>query len=62
MAGADYILGCDANTAHDHDKIQDFLQDHDMINAFTKFFDKHPPTHINANPFVISQSMASTVY
>jgi hypothetical protein len=30
MAGADYILRWDANTAHDHDEIQDFLQDHDM--------------------------------
>jgi hypothetical protein len=49
MAGADYILGCDANTAHDHDKIQDFLQDHNMINAFTEFFDKRLPTHINAS-------------
>jgi hypothetical protein len=46
-AGADYILGWDANTAHDHDEIQDFLQDHDMTDAFTEFFDECPPTHIN---------------
>jgi hypothetical protein len=25
-AGADYILGWDANTAHDHDEIQDFYR------------------------------------
>jgi hypothetical protein len=37
-AGADYILGWDANTAHDHNDIQDFLQDHDMVDAFTDFF------------------------
>jgi hypothetical protein len=49
MAGADYILGWDANTAHDHDEIQDFLQDHDMTDAFTEFFDKRPPTHINGS-------------
>jgi hypothetical protein len=48
-AGADYILGWDANTAHDHDEIQDFLQDHDMTHAFTEFFDEHPPTHINGS-------------
>jgi hypothetical protein len=46
-AEADYILGWDANTAHDHNEIQDFLQDHDMTDAFTEFFDERPPTHIN---------------
>jgi hypothetical protein len=49
MAGADYILEWDANTAHDHDEIQDFLQDHDMIDAFTEFFDERSPTHINGS-------------
>jgi phenylpropionate dioxygenase-like ring-hydroxylating dioxygenase large terminal subunit len=48
-SGADYILGWDANTAHDHNKIQDFLQDHDMVDNFTEFFEKHPPTHINGS-------------
>jgi hypothetical protein len=47
MAGADYILGWDTNTAHDHDEIQDFLQDHDMTDALTEFFDEHPHKHIN---------------
>jgi hypothetical protein len=30
--GADYILGWDANTPYDSDDIQDFLQDHDMVD------------------------------
>jgi hypothetical protein len=46
-SGADYILSWDVNTAHDHDEIQDFLQDHDMVDAFTEFFDERPLTHIN---------------
>jgi hypothetical protein len=37
--GADYILGWDANTPYDSDDIQDFLQDHDMVDAFTEFFE-----------------------
>jgi hypothetical protein len=48
-SGADYILGWDVNTAHDHDEIQDFLLDHDMVDAFTEFFDERPPTHINGS-------------
>jgi hypothetical protein len=48
-AGADYILGWDANTVYDHDDIQDFLQDHDMVDAFTDFFDEHPATHVNGS-------------
>jgi hypothetical protein len=47
--GAEYILGLDANMAYDHDDIQDFLQDHDMVDAFTDFFDKHPATHTNGS-------------
>jgi exonuclease III len=47
--GAEYILGWDANTAYDHDDIQDFLQDHDMVDAFTDFFDEQPATHINGS-------------
>jgi hypothetical protein len=61
-SGADYILGWDANTAHDHDEIQDFLQDHDMVDAFTEFFDKRPPTHINGSKQIdlisVSQRLA----
>jgi hypothetical protein len=45
--GADYILGWDANTPYDSDDIQDFLQDHDMVDAFTEFFEDSPATHIN---------------
>jgi hypothetical protein len=44
--GADYILGWDANTPYDHDDIQDFLQDHDMVDAFSNFMDERPATHI----------------
>ncbi len=46
-AGAEYILGWDANTAYNHDDIQDFLQDHDMVDTFTDFYDERPATHIN---------------
>jgi hypothetical protein len=49
MAGADYILRWDANTAHDHNEIQDFLQDHDMVDVLTEFFDECPPMHINGS-------------
>jgi hypothetical protein len=45
--GADYILGWDANTPYDSDDIQDFLQDHDMVDAFTEFFEDQPATHVN---------------
>jgi hypothetical protein len=45
--GADYILGWDANTPYDSDDIQDFLQDHDMVDAFTEFFEDRPATHVN---------------
>jgi hypothetical protein len=37
--GSEYILGWDANTPHNHDDIQDFLQDHDMVDAFSDFMD-----------------------
>ncbi len=37
----------DANTAYNHDDIQDFLQDHDMVDTFTDFYDERPATHIN---------------
>jgi hypothetical protein len=46
-AGADYILGWDANMPYDSNDIQDFLQDHDMVDDFSKFFEEHPATHIN---------------
>jgi hypothetical protein len=48
-AGADYILGWDANTPYDSDDIQDFLQDHDMVDAFSEFFEECPATHINGS-------------
>jgi hypothetical protein len=48
-AGADYMLGWDANTPYDSDNIQDFLQDHDMVNAFSEFFEERPATHINGS-------------
>jgi hypothetical protein len=34
---------------HDHDEIQDFLQDHDMVDVFIEFFDEHPLTHFNGS-------------
>jgi exonuclease III len=40
--GSEYILGWDANTPHNHDDIQDFLQDHDMVDAFSNFMDARP--------------------
>jgi hypothetical protein len=39
-AGAEYILKWDANTAYNHDNIQDSLQDHNMVDAFSAFLDK----------------------
>jgi hypothetical protein len=36
---SEYILGWDANTPNNHDDIQDFLQDHDMVDAFSDFMD-----------------------
>jgi hypothetical protein len=47
--GADYILGWDANTPYDHDDIQDFLQDHDMVDAFSDLFDEWPATHFRGS-------------
>jgi hypothetical protein len=47
--GADYILGWDANTPYDHDDIQDFLQDHDMVDAFSDLFDERPATHFRVS-------------
>jgi hypothetical protein len=52
------------NTAHDHDEIKDFLQDHNMVDAFTEFFDERPPTHINGSKQIdlISVSQRLTPY
>jgi hypothetical protein len=47
--GADYNLGWDANTPYDHDDIQDFLQDHDMVDAFSDLFDEQPATHFRGS-------------
>jgi hypothetical protein len=47
--GADYILGWDANTPYNHDDIQDFLQDHDMVDAFSDLFDEWPATHFRGS-------------
>jgi hypothetical protein len=35
--GSNYILGMDANDPYNHDDVQDFLQDHDMVDAFSDF-------------------------
>ena len=43
--GSDYILGMDANDPYNHNDIQDFLQDHDMVDAFSDFMEEHPATH-----------------
>jgi hypothetical protein len=43
--GAKYILGWDANESHDHSNIQDFLQKHDMVDAYSDFYDERPATH-----------------
>jgi hypothetical protein len=48
-AGADYILGWDANTPYDSDDIQDFLQDHYMVNAFSEFLEERAATQINGS-------------
>ena len=34
------MVGWDANTPHDDDKILNFLQDTDMVDAFDDFLDK----------------------
>lgn len=47
--GAKYILGWDANTPYDHDDIQDFLQDHDMVDAFSDFMDECPAMHFSSS-------------
>jgi hypothetical protein len=47
--GSDYILGMDANDPCDHDDIQDFLQDHDMVDAFSDFMEEHPATHFRGS-------------
>jgi hypothetical protein len=61
-AGADYILGWDTNMPYDSDDIQDFLQDHDMVDAFSKFFEERPATHINGSKQIdlisVSQRLA----
>jgi hypothetical protein len=59
--GADYILGWDANTPYDSDDIQDFLQDHDMVDAFTEFFKGRPPTHINGTKQIDLISVSRTL-
>jgi hypothetical protein len=40
-----YIVGWDANDAHFSDDVTTFLEDTDMADAFTDFFDECPPTH-----------------
>jgi hypothetical protein len=35
----------DANDPYNHNDIQDFLQDHDMVDAFSDFMEEHPATH-----------------
>jgi hypothetical protein len=47
--GADYILGWDANTPYNHYDIQDFVQDHDMVDAFSDLFDEWPATHFRGS-------------
>jgi hypothetical protein len=44
-----YILGWDANTPYDYDDIQDFLQDHDVVDAFSDFMDECPATHFSGS-------------
>lgn len=52
--GADYILGW----AHHHNEIQDFLQDHDMVDTFSNFMDEHPVTHSSGSAQINLISMS----
>jgi hypothetical protein len=40
-----YIVGWDANDAHSSDDVATLLEEADMADAFTDFFDERPPTH-----------------
>jgi hypothetical protein len=47
--GSDYILGMDANDPYDHDDIQDFFQDHDMVDVYSAFMEEHPAMHFRGS-------------
>jgi hypothetical protein len=39
---------------HDHDDIQDFLQKHDMVDAYSDFYDERPASFLNLmNPMTM---------
>jgi exonuclease III len=40
-----YIVGWDANDAHSSDDVATLLEEANMADAFTDFFDERPPTH-----------------